>query len=183
MRLANWLTELVAGVRAAGMQGSRKARRQRHMNELLAQFSTQTQCEVLEDRALLSVTTYNFESPTSGTSFTSSGQTWTLTGVMAIQNGTDLGAPPSGSASPSTPGYADTVFGVNRTPGTNVGGIKAPTVMVFRADSFDVWPSHDGGNNVYGGTNNTLGTVGLTYTLIGKLSGSQVVSATVTDTA
>lgn len=55
MRLANWLKDLAAGVCGAGMRGSRKARRQRHMNELLAQFSTQTQCEVLEDRALLSV--------------------------------------------------------------------------------------------------------------------------------
>ncbi len=148
-------------------------------------FSVSVGCgESLEERALLSVAAYDFESKVSATSFSSSGQTWTVTSPMSIQSGTDLGAPLTGNASPATPGYMDSVFGADeRTPGTNVGGIQAPANYVFRASSFDVWPSNDGGNTVYGGATDTLGTVGLNYTLIGKLNNVQVVSANVVDTA
>jgi hypothetical protein len=127
--------------------------------------------------------TFDYESVTdASTSFTSSGQTWTLTGYMANVFATGFGAPAAGTASPASDHYMDTGYFTSRGLG-NVGGIKAPVGYVFRATSFDVWPSSNSGNLVYGGTDSQLGTVGLNYTMIGKKNNSPVVSANVTDTA
>ena len=129
---------------------------------------------------------FDFESVVKGTtSFSLSSQTWTLTGDMTNEVSSALGAPAAGTASPDSNGYMDTGYGTSGISHGlgNVGGIKAPAGYTFRATSFDVWPSSDGGNNVYGGTDGTLGTVGLKYTVIGMKNNVMVVSNNVTDTA
>ena len=128
--------------------------------------------------------TFDYESVTNGaTTFSSSSQTWSLTGA----NFTDiisspLGSPAVGSASPGSNGYMDTGVGTARALG-NIGGIKAPAGFTFRAVSFDIYPSSDMGSTIYGGGNDMLGTVGLKFTVIGKKNNVQVVTANVTDSA
>ncbi|MCB1209161.1 MAG: choice-of-anchor D domain-containing protein, partial [Verrucomicrobiales bacterium] len=125
---------------------------------------------------------YDFENVTNNaTTFSSSGQTWSLTGFMRAIIAANFGSPLTGNASPTTNGYMDTLVSTPRSLG-NVGGITAPVGYTFRAKSFDVWPSSSTGSNIYGGTNDTLGTTGLNYQVIGKLGGSIVATANVTDT-
>ena len=133
--------------------------------------------------AFAAPTTFNFESvANNATTFTTSSQSWTTTGFMVGVVATGFGSPAVGTASPTTNAYLDSgVLGSRSLE--NIGGMKAPAGYTFRALKFDVWPSSDVGGTVYGGTDNTLGTVGLNYTVIGKRNGSQVVSANVTDTA
>lgn len=159
------------------------------VNRLPGHFTTRVCLPVL--LSLLSAVsvlavTFDFETVTNGgTSFSSSGRTWTLTGNMGNVVATTFGSPVVGSATPPTNGFMDTGINVARPPG-NVGGIKAPAGFVFRASSFDVWPSADLGGSVYGsinGGNDQLGTVGLNYQVIGKLGGVTVITADVTDTA
>ena len=139
--------------------------------------------EHLEDRiALSAAATFDFESVTSGTtSFSSSGVTWSLTGDMRNEYFPGNGSPLPGNASPTTAGFVDTGLKLARPLG-NVGGIQVANNYVFHAVSFDVWPSSDEGGKIYGGSSNTLGTVGLNYEVIGKLGGNKVVTADVTDT-
>lgn len=127
-------------------------------------------------------TIYDFENVTNGqTTFVSSSQTWSLTGYMANVISSALGSPLAGAASPGSNGYIETGWNVTRGL-ENVGGIKAPAGRTFKALSFDVWPSQDEGDKVYGGDSNQLGTVGLKYRVVGKLNNAEVVSADVTDT-
>lgn len=132
--------------------------------------------------ATASALNYDFENvPSIGaTSVTIGGQTWTLTGTMIGEPRAELGAPAVGASTPESNGYIDSGGTVSQPLG-NVGGIKAPTGVTFRALSFDIWPSHDAGSTVYGGATGSAGTVGLSYQVIGKKNGSQVVSANVTD--
>jgi Concanavalin A-like lectin/glucanases superfamily/IPT/TIG domain/Abnormal spindle-like microcephaly-assoc'd, ASPM-SPD-2-Hydin len=137
--------------------------------------------------SLSAQTTFTFESVTNNSkTISSSSQTWALSGYMINQfSGSALGAPAVGVASPGSSGYMDTVY--NQARGLeNLGGIKAPAGYTFRATSFNVWPSSNSGLQVYGSTgngNDQLGTVGLSYRVIGKRNDLQVVSAVVTDTA
>ena len=113
--------------------------------------------------------TYYFEDIThNGTSFTSSSQTFTLTGNMVGQKATSYGSNLSGQTGNSD-GYMDSVYLQSRTG--NVGGIAASAGYTFRALGFDVWPSQNGGDNVLSPPQS--------ITVIGKRNGSQVVSVTV----
>ncbi|WP_154221942.1 Ig-like domain-containing protein [Marinicella rhabdoformis] len=90
--------------------------------------------------------TYDFENiGQNGTSFSSSGQTFTvspdLIGIYFETYGSEL----NGNGLTSD-GYLDTVYGTSKSG--NVGGINAPTGMTFRAQSFDVWPSENQGGVV-----------------------------------
>lgn len=131
--------------------------------------------------SVMADTVVDFENvpATSGTTFTSGGQTWSLTGNMATILSSNFGAPPVGQSTPESNGYIDT--GVNNARSGNVGGIKAPTGFTFRAVSFDIWPSADMGGSVFEGGSGSAGTVGLSYQVIGKKNGNQVCSAVVAD--
>lgn len=58
--------------------------------------------------------TFDYEATLSSSSFSSSGQTWTLTGNMANVAAAGFGAPAVGAASPASNGYMDTGFGTAR---------------------------------------------------------------------
>ena len=95
--------------------------------------------------------TFDYETVTgSSTTFSSSGQTWTLTGDMINEDVPGYGSPEPGTASPCSEFYMDTVYNVARALG-NVGGIQAPSGYTFRALGFDIWPSANSGGSVYGG--------------------------------
>ena len=101
--------------------------------------------------------------------FTASSQTFTLTGNMVGQKVDNYGSNQIGEIGNSN-GYMDSGFQESRSG--NVGGIAAPTGYAFKAQMIDVWPSSDEGGNVM--------SVGQTITVIGKLRGTQVISADVT---
>ncbi len=78
------------------------------------------------------------------TSFTSSSQTFGVTGTFTLQSETGFGSNLAGETGRSD-GYADTGIGVSRSG--DVGGVSAPAGYTFRALGFDVWPSGDAGTS------------------------------------
>jgi hypothetical protein len=114
--------------------------------------------------------TYRFEDiANNGTTFVSSGQTFTLTNFMVGQIIAGYGSNPDGGTGPSD-GYMDSGFNVSRTG--NVGGIQAPTGYYFRARSIDVWPSESAGGTVLAPP--------VTINLIGKRDGATVLTDSAT---
>ncbi len=113
---------------------------------------------------------FDFESVSDNdTTFDSSSLTFSLSGNMVGVNIANLGSKPIDSNGYSD-GYMDSGYGQSRAG--NIGGIEAPAGYTFRAQMFDVWPSSDQGAHVM--------VAGQSITVIGKLNGNQVVSATLT---